>query len=401
MLTKSDIQKFYMLLRNPAAYTPERHERFHAFWAQFPFHELSDGELFELADVTMGHLNEQKYLRRDDFVKTLQNVLFDTLAYAEMDLEKASVWGLTGYLMAFASHRFYPGPAFLRKIKGRLTYEIPVTGAQRLTKICRSFAALNEYPGDIFLETASKKILDSIKDFNAADLAQLSRSYVVFNLQRSTPATKAIAAVMHEIARKKIDAADKRSVSQIFDAAVLLGLPAKYDRIIDTENPSQMEMATERFLVQSGAVRVPNAEYVGELKHTVDLAMEWRRRMFFIEVDGPFHFVTSLEDGTLRLNGNTLLQSALLQKVMPQDRVIRMRGQDIEAITQSEFTVNRFLNMAIALPADVYMTHSQHQGTVSLKSIISKSVAHVIRDYISPVQGSAWPAHSVARPETL
>lgn len=69
---------------------------------------------------------------------------------------------------------------------------------------------------------------------------------------------------------------------------------------------------------------VSNDTIISKLKHRVDLTAVFNDKAILIECDGPSHSVKSVDDHKMYLNGNTILQTGLIQKAQPNQNIVRI-----------------------------------------------------------------------------
>jgi hypothetical protein len=59
-------------------------------------------------------------------------------------------------------------------------------------------------------------------------------------------------------------------------------------------------------------------------KHRIDLAGLFNQKSFHLECDGPDHFVRCADNHTSMLDGNTILQTALIARRDPGNKLLRL-----------------------------------------------------------------------------
>lgn len=89
----------------------------------------------------------------------------------------------------------------------------------------------------------------------------------------------------------------------------------------DTSSLFESDVADE--LRESGA-RVNNGVSIQTPSHIVDLSATFGQATFFVECDGPTHFVHGADDHKVSLNGSTIFQTALIRKGNPDKSLVRI-----------------------------------------------------------------------------
>lgn len=95
----------------------------------------------------------------------------------------------------------------------------------------------------------------------------------------------------------------------------------------ETPRASSLETNLSNIFSKAGKPFSKNKYIIEALKHKVDHWIEYDGKTILIEADGHYHFTKRLnpETGryeTGRYNGNTILQSTLIEKYMPDDAIL-------------------------------------------------------------------------------
>ena len=91
----------------------------------------------------------------------------------------------------------------------------------------------------------------------------------------------------------------------------------------ENDSSSLFEKDVKENLEAAGA-KVDTGAIISKLKHRIDLRALFNDKSILIECDGPSHFIKSADDQKVYLNGQTILQTALIKRSKPDDSIIRI-----------------------------------------------------------------------------
>ncbi len=111
--------------------------------------------------------------------------------------------------------------------------------------------------------------------------------------------------------------------AMLSDAILWFKGKTPYARPSEPDTSSIFESDVAEELRNSGA-SVNSGVSIQTPNHIVDLSATFGQATFFVECDGPTHFVHGADDHKVYLNGSTIFQTALIQKGNADKSLVRI-----------------------------------------------------------------------------
>lgn len=235
---------------------------------------------------------------------------------------------------------------------------------QSLDRTIWSYASLGLLPGAKWLKTWCGAVNDQMDaiDRKVGNIPIMLWSLAVLDALSPNRALKVLAArLFDEVEGRNLPSAEQSQVAlaaQWFDFEAVA---------FPEENPtiSASERRLHQLLADSRRdVTVNNLVTIDEIAHRPDITLERDGRHAFVESDGIFHY-TSVG----RMNGGTILMTALIAKLRPESVVVRLPYWVSEAWERdwvgNSRTAAHFAHAALSQPAGAYF-YDETQGFIPM-----------------------------------
>lgn len=127
----------------------------------------------------------------------------------------------------------------------------------------------------------------------------------------------------NKIREKLANLSDPASKGMLSDALLWFKGTTPYPRSAESGTSSLFENDNKIALENAGAT-VQMGVHIPTPNHIIDLSATFGRATFYVECDGPSHFIHGADDHKIYLNGPTIFQTALISKGYPDTTLVRI-----------------------------------------------------------------------------
>jgi hypothetical protein len=309
-------------------------------------------------------INETKHAAIKDFlfkhIKIWETKVLRTInEFKPTDLAN-SMCGLAGLGLK-------PPKDFVDAWEKKAATDIKFFDAKDLSTSLWAFATLGILPSKKFLQAWEEKCSREIETFNDVDLALSLWSLSVMAVLEGKQKPSMLVTDLHNrLGDMEVYSSHRQ---QYCDASLYFDLPMVHERDTKKEKASFSE---EQLAACFAKIATPAGTHkIEALDHNVDIALRYRGHSVLVEADGFYHFIQDRGAERFAFNGNTLLQSALIQKCAPEAIIIRMRHSERPKLTvncaNTPKELTALLDHAVACGPGVYETCTMIDGSLSLR----------------------------------
>lgn len=271
--------------------------------------------------------------RKDETPLTLRDAYRDTGFFGPwygraLQLDEFDPAFLCASMNSFADLGVYPRKDFAKAWLQQAFEKLPECNTDELVKIMRGHSRMAVLPPRPFLEKWMGEVASRLSDFDAEQLVRLSRTMAIFHVVTGDKDFLKVSSIF-------LDQADNRDydathISRNNQVRLLLGKDLVEAKVTENHISNWEELLEDEFRRQDFPLLPKEEQYIPELNRMVDFIFDYGDRKVVLETDGPGHFVWCDTTGAMQFNGSTQLQTALLEKLFPDDVVIRLNYLDVK-----------------------------------------------------------------------
>lgn len=236
---------------------------------------------------------------------------------------------LSSTLTSFANMGILPHSEFMSLWQDNAIEQLADFGTEELISSMQGFAKLGLLPPRRFTENVIRLIGERMEELSSDQLTRLSRGLAIFYAISGKNEFRDVSAIFLE--KAETENLDRKNISRNNHVRILLDMPL-IPHGVSNDSPSLTEELMEReFISQGFPLMDKAAHFIPQLNRKVDFIFAGKSRKIILEMDGPAHFIRNDETGTVHFNGSTQFQTALLNKVFPDDVIIRLNYLDVIA----------------------------------------------------------------------
>lgn len=201
-----------------------------------------------------------------------------------------------------------------------------------VTDFAHAIAHLGILPNRKILTEMSNKITSIRGVFSPGQLHSLMRSLAILDclsIHHNPSKPYSFGTLFSELLRdqkvreKLASTSEPNCKGMLSDAILWFKGTAPYKRPSESDTSSLFESDVANKLRNIGAT-VKAGVPIQTPNHTIDLSATFGQVTFFVECDGPTHFVHGADDHKVYLNGPTIFQTALIHKKNADTSIIRI-----------------------------------------------------------------------------
>ncbi|PZP54852.1 MAG: hypothetical protein DI586_08660 [Micavibrio aeruginosavorus] len=288
----------------------------------FITHELT-GLLFPIAEGRFSRLPKvQAVINRPDFF----HVWFDKLYAADMP----SSLSFVKILSSFDQMAVKPEQAFIDMLSNEIDFE--KLSPRGLNDFIVATARINLPVEKDVLKKWILALGGKLEKYNNADMAICIWSLAAIDARIRNPELRDVARILLE--RYDPSSSTNHELSQINAAALWFQFPEYQSFSYTSDNiQSELEQNVRNAFARAGNEIFPaDRHFLPALQRFVDIRMLSNGKHVVAEVDGPRHFIRNLDTNEFEFNGSTILQTAILGRLVPDAVIVRANYLHKEAL---------------------------------------------------------------------
>ncbi|MES2729441.1 MAG: hypothetical protein V4621_04985 [Pseudomonadota bacterium] len=207
--------------------------------------------------------------------------------------------------------------------------------AQDTVEILWAYATLGVIPPKNTLDTLRKAVDYHAKTFCLPDTISTLVTYATLSAHQNNPdfmRSDFLTLIKDSALDTKGASLIRRQQKQVYDACQYFSYPSPVACPKEDNNPSRVEFTVAEAFKKAGYRLDMSGRHISSMGHDVDIAVLDKGHQIFIECDGPTHFLTSLANNNRKYNGNTVLQTRLIQQQAPHIQLIRVANVSMRYI---------------------------------------------------------------------